>query len=128
MSIPANLKYTANHEWISMEGDIATVGITSHAQEELTDIVFVELPEVGRVCDSEEGIAVVELVKTASDIYAPLAGEIVQANDSLEADPALVNTDPHGKGWIFKMKINDLASLEALLNADEYLAHIGGGS
>jgi len=125
MSIPANLKYTADHEWISMEGDIATVGITYHAQEELTDIVFVELPEIGRVCDAEEGIAVVDSVKTASDIYAPLAGEIVEANDGLEADPSLVNTDPHGKGWIFKMKVNDMADLESLMNADAYIAHIG---
>jgi len=125
MSIPANLKYTADHEWISMEGDIATVGITYHAQEELTDIVFVELPEIGRVCNAEEGIAVVESVKAASDIYAPLAGEIVEANDGLEADPSLVNTDPHGKGWIFKMKVNDMADLESLMNADAYIAHIG---
>lgn len=126
MSVPANLKYTADHEWVSLDGEIATVGITQHAQEELTDIVFVELPEVGRECEEEEGIAVVESVKAASDIYAPLAGEIVEANIDLEADPALVNTDPHGKGWIFKMKVKDLADVEKLMDADAYSSHIGG--
>ena len=126
MSIPANLKYTADHEWISMEGDVATVGITNHAQEELTDIVFVELPEVGCECHAEEGIAVVESVKAASDIYAPLSGEIVEANAKLEDDPALVNTDPHGEGWIFKMKVSDITSVDALMNADAYTTHIGG--
>lgn len=126
MSVPANLKYTADHEWVALEGDIATVGITQHAQEELTDIVFVELPEIGRECEEEEGIAVVESVKAASDIYAPLAGEIVEANIDLEADPALVNTDPHGNGWIFKMKVKDVADVEALMDADAYNSHIGG--
>ncbi|MGJ8657161.1 MAG: glycine cleavage system protein GcvH [Akkermansiaceae bacterium] len=126
MSIPANLKYTADHEWIALEGDVATVGITEHAQEELTDIVFVELPEIGRECVEEEGIAVVESVKAASDIYAPLAGEIVETNLDLEADPGLVNTDPHGKGWIFKMKIQDLTDVESLMDAAAYTAHIGG--
>ncbi len=126
MSVPANLKYTVDHEWIALEGDVATVGITQHAQEELTDIVFVELPEIGRECEEEEGIAVVESVKAASDIYAPLAGEIVEANIDLEADPALVNTDPHGKGWIFKMKVKDLADVEALMDAEAYTSHIGG--
>ncbi len=128
MSLPENLKYTADHEWIALEGGIVTVGITDHAQEELTDIVFVELPEIGRVCEAEEGIAVVESVKAASDIYAPLAGEIVEANNDLVADPALVNTDPHGKGWIFKMKVKDLADVDALMDADAYNSHIGGNS
>ena len=126
MSVPENLKYTADHEWIALEGDIATVGITNHAQEELTDIVFVELPEIDRECDAEEGIAVVESVKAASDIFAPLAGIIVAVNHDLEDDPALVNTDPHGKGWIFKMKVNDLADIDALMDAVAYTAHIGG--
>jgi glycine cleavage system H protein len=128
MNIPENLKYTVDHEWIALEGDVVTVGITHHAQEELTDIVFVELPEIGRECEAEEGIAVVESVKAASDIYAPLAGEIVEANIDLEADPALVNTDPHGKGWIFKMKVNNLADVEALMDAVAYNSHIGGNS
>ena len=126
MSVPENLKYTADHEWIALEGDIATVGITNHAQEELTDIVFVELPEIDRECNAEEGIAVVDSVKTASDIFAPLAGIIVAVNHDLEDDPALVNTDPHGKGWIFKMKVNDLADIDALMDAVAYTAHIGG--
>lgn len=126
MSIPANLKYTADHEWISLEGDVATIGITEHAQEELTDIVFVELPEIGRECNEEEGVAVVESVKAASDIYAPLAGEIVGINLDLEADPGLVNTDPHGKGWMFKMRVKDLADVEALMDAAAYTSHIGG--
>jgi glycine cleavage system H protein len=126
MSVPANLKYTADHEWISLDGDIATVGITQHAQEELTDIVFVELPEIGRECEVADGVAVVESVKAASDIYAPLAGEIVETNIDLEADPALVNTDPHGRGWIFKMKVRDVADVAALMDADAYTSHIGG--
>ncbi len=126
MSLPSNLKYTSDHEWIALEGDVATVGITNHAQEELTDIVFVELPEIGRECEEEEGVAVVESVKAASDIYAPVAGEIVGANDALEGDPALVNTDPHGEGWIFKIKVKDVADVAALMDADAYSAHIGG--
>jgi len=126
MSVPENLKYTADHEWISLEGDIITVGITNHAQEELTDIVFVELPEMDRDCNAEEGVAVVESVKAASDIFAPIAGVISEVNNDLEGDPALVNTDPHGKGWIFKMKVKDLADVEALMDATAYTAHIGG--
>ena len=126
MSVPENLRYTSDHEWILLENGVATVGITEHAQEELTDIVFVELPEVGRECEEEEGIAVVESVKAASDIYAPIAGEIVEANELLEGDPALVNTDPHGQGWIFKIKVNDEADVAALLDAAAYNAIIGG--
>lgn len=126
MSVPANLKYTADHEWISLEGDVATVGITQHAQEELTDIVYVELPKIGYECVEEESIAIIESVKAASDIYAPVAGEIVDTNGALDADPAIVNTDPHGEGWIFKIKVKDLADVAALMDADGYVAHIGG--
>jgi len=125
MSLPENYRYTADHEWISVEGDIATVGITNHAQEELTDIVFVELPEVGRECKAEEGIAVVESVKAASDIYAPIDGEITEANEALEADPALINTAAHDDGWIFKIKISNPAQLDSLMDAAAYLSHIG---
>jgi glycine cleavage system H protein len=125
MSVPENFKYTADHEWILIEGDVATVGITDHAQEELTDIVFVELPEVGRECDAEEAIAVVESVKAASDIYAPISGEVVGANEELEADPSLVNTDPHAGGWIFKIKLSDPSQVEGLMDAAAYSAHIG---
>lgn len=125
MSVPENYRYTTDHEWVAVEGDIATVGITDHAQEELTDIVFVELPEVGRECDAEEAIAVVESVKAASDIYAPISGEIVEANEALEADPSLVNSAAHTDGWIFKIKIADQSQVEALMDAAAYSSHIG---
>jgi len=125
MSVPADLKYTADHEWIALDGEIATVGITDHAQEELTDIVYVELPEVGLECEAEQGIAVVESVKAASDIYAPLAGEVVETNIDLDADPSLVNSAPHGKGWMFKMKVQNLEDVEKLMNAEAYTSHIG---
>lgn len=126
MSIPSNYKYTKDHEWVSLDGDIATVGITDHAQEELTDIVFVELPEAGTQCSAEEGVAVVESVKAASDIYSPVDGEIIEGNAALEGEPSLVNTDPHNEGWIFKIKVSDQAQVEALMSAEEYTAHIGG--
>ena len=125
MSVPENFRYTSDHEWVLLEGEVATVGITDHAQEELTDIVFVELPEVGRECETEEAIAVVESVKAASDIFAPVAGEIVGANEELESDPGLVNTDPHAKGWIFKIKVSDPAEVAALMDAAAYSEFIG---
>jgi len=125
MNVPDNLRYTSDHEWILLEGDVAKVGITDHAQEELTDVVFVELPEEGRCCDAEDPIAVVESVKAASDIYAPIAGEIVEGNAELEADPALANTDPYGAGWIFKIRVKDTAAVEALMSADDYKGLLG---
>ncbi len=125
MSIPENYRYTSDHEWISVEGDVATVGITDHAQEELTDIVFVELPDVGRVCDAQEAVAVVESVKAASDIYAPLSGEILEGNEALESDPSLVNTAAHEDGWIFKIRLSDPSQLDSLMDAAAYAAHIG---
>ena len=125
MTLPENYRYTTDHEWVSVEGDVATVGITDHAQEELTDIVFVELPEIGRECEAEDAIAVVESVKAASDIYAPINGEIVGANEALEGEPALVNTDPHVTGWVFKMKIADMSQVEALMDVAGYSAFIG---
>ena len=125
MSVPGNFKYTADHEWLLVEGDVATVGITDHAQEELTDIVFVELPDVGRECEAEEAIAVVESMKAASDIYAPVDGEIIEANEELEGDPSLVNTDPYAGGWIFKIKLSDLSKIDGLMDATAYSAHIG---
>jgi glycine cleavage system H protein len=125
MSIPQNFRYTSDHEWILLEDGVATIGITDHAQEELTDIVFVELPELGRECDAEEPVAVVESVKAASDIYAPLAGEIVAVNEELESDPALVNTDPHAQGWIFKIKLSDPAQFDALMEPAAYAELIG---
>ena len=125
MNVPENLRYTSDHEWILLEGDIATVGITDHAQEELTDVVFVELPDEGRSCDAADPVAVVESVKAASDIYCPIAGEIVTGNVDLEADPSLINTAPYDGGWIFKVKVADKAAVEALMDADGYKSLIG---
>ena len=125
MNVPANLRYTSNHEWVLLEGDVAKVGITDHAQEELTDVVFVELPDEGRTCDAEDPVAVVESVKAASDIYAPLAGEIVAGNADLEADPSLINTDAYGAGWIFQIRLNDPSSVEGLMDSDAYSALLG---
>ncbi|PAW61912.1 MAG: glycine cleavage system protein H [Verrucomicrobiia bacterium Tous-C3TDCM] len=125
MNIPTDLKYNSSHEWVRLEGDIATVGITDHAQAELTDVVFVELPAVGKSVDLGDPTAVVESVKAASDIYAPISGEIVEGNPEVEADPALVNTDPYGKGWIFKMRVKDIASVDSLMDAAGYGAMIG---
>ena len=125
MSYPENFRYTKDHEWVLLEGDVATVGITDHAQDELTDIVFVELPDLGRQCDAEEAVAVVESVKAASDIYAPIAGEVVEANAELESDPGLVNTSAHSDGWIFKVKVNDVSAVDSLMDAAAYAAFIG---
>lgn len=124
MNIPADLRYQTSHEWVRLEGDVITVGITDHAQEELTDVVFVELPAVGRTVDPGDPTAVVESVKAASDIYAPVGGEVVEANPEVEADPSLVNTDPYGKGWIFKIKVKNAADVEGLMDAAAYQAHI----
>ena len=125
MNVPQNLRYNKSHEWVLLEGDIATVGISDHAQEELTDVVFVELPPVGKTVDIGDPTAVVESVKAASDIYAPISGEVVEANAAVEADPSLVNSDPYGKGWIFKLKVKDAGQLEQLLDAGGYEALIG---
>jgi len=118
MTIPADLKYTNDHEWVRIEGDTATFGITDHAQEALGDIVFVELPETGRTVAAGEAYAVVESVKAVSDVYAPVAGEIIAVNEALEGEPELVNTDSYGAGWIAKVKIGE-GQVE-LLNDDEY--------
>lgn len=125
MNVPADLRYKSSHEWVRLEGDIATVGISDHAQEELTDVVFVELPAVGRVVDADDPTAVVESVKAASDIYAPIAGEVIDVNPDVEADPSLVNSDPYGRGWIFKLRVRNEGDIETLLTPDEYLAQIG---
>ncbi len=119
MTIPANLKYTKDHEWVRIEGDIATFGISDHAQEALGDIVFVELPEIGREVNAGEAYAVVESVKAVSDVYAPLAGEVIEVNEELEGEPEKVNTDAYGTGWIAKIKITSDASVE-LMSDDEY--------
>lgn len=125
MNVPSDLKYAESHEWVRIEGNIATVGITDHAQEELTDVVFVEVPEEDLDLEAGDPAAVVESVKAASDIYAPLSGVIVEGNQLLADDPALVNTDPYGKGWIFKIKMMDSAELDQLLTPEQYKAQIG---
>jgi glycine cleavage system H protein len=125
MNIPDSLRYTESHEWLRLDGDIATVGITDHAQSELSDVVFVETPKPGKTAAAREAVAVVESVKAASDIYAPVAGEIIEVNSALASNPALVNTDPYGEGWIFKMKVADTAQIAALKDAKAYAAHIG---
>ena len=125
MKVPDDLRYNRSHEWIRLEGDTATVGISDHAQEELTDVVFVELPELGRAVDAGDPTAVVESVKAASDIYAPVSGEVVEVNDAVEGDPSLVNTDPYGAGWIFKLKVKDAAQVEGLMDAAAYTSMIG---
>jgi glycine cleavage system H protein len=124
MSTPADLRYASSHEWVRLEGDIATVGISDHAQEELTDVVFVELPAVGKTVDPGDPTAVVESVKAASDIYAPVGGEVVEVNPEVEADPSLVNTDPYGKGWIFKLKVNDVEHVTKMMDAAAYQEQI----
>jgi glycine cleavage system H protein len=124
MNIPTDLRYASSHEWVRLEGEIATVGISDHAQEELTDVVFVELPAVGKSVDAADPTAVVESVKAASDIYAPVGGEVVEVNPDVEADPSLVNTDPYGKGWIFKLKVKDAEQVSKLMDAEAYGAQI----
>ena len=125
-NIPSDLKYAKSHEWVRVSGDTATVGITDHAQAELTDIVFVELPAVGRKVKAGEACAVVESVKTASDIYSPVSGEIIEVNPAVVENPALVNTDPHAAGWFYKIKLSNVAEVNALLSPDDYKKQIGG--
>ena len=125
MNIPENLRYATSHEWILVEGDTGTVGITDHAQAELTDIVFAEPPAIGKSVKAGDVAAVVESVKAASDIYAPVSGEVVERNEAIEADPSLLNTDPFGAGWIFKIRIAEAAELAALKDAVAYCEQIG---
>ena len=125
MNIPENLRYANSHEWILVEGDTGTVGITDHAQAELTDIVFAEPPAIGKSVKAGDVAAVVESVKAASDIYAPVSGEVVERNEAIEADPSLLNTDPFGAGWIFKIRISDAAELADLKDAAAYRQQIG---
>ncbi|HEX7570286.1 MAG TPA: glycine cleavage system protein GcvH [Verrucomicrobiae bacterium] len=125
-NIPSDLKYLKSHEWVRVSGDTGTVGITDHAQHELTDIVFVELPAVGRQVKAGEACAVVESVKTASDIYSPVSGEITEVNPAVVDNPALVNTDPHAAGWFYKIKLSNAAEVNALLSPADYQKQIGG--
>jgi glycine cleavage system H protein len=120
MSVPAELKYTEEHEWVRVEGEIAVVGITHFAQGELGDIVYVEIETEGETLDKQEVFGSVEAVKTVSDLYMPVSGEIVAFNTNLESNPELVNTDPYGEGWMIKIKLSDTSELDHLLTADVY--------
>jgi len=124
-NIPADLKFAKSHEWARLEGDTAVVGISDHAQHELTDVVFVELPPVGKKVKAGESCAVVESVKTASDIYSPLSGEIIETNKAVVENPALTNTDPYGAGWFFKIKLSAATEATGLLTPEQYQRQIG---
>ena len=124
MNVPDDLEYTATHEWIRLEGEDARVGITDHAQAELTDIVYVELPKVGAAVAPKQPVAVVESVKAASDIYSPIGGTITEVNTALESNPALVNTDPYGEGWLFRVRMEAGEEVEQLLDPGSYRKQI----
>lgn len=126
MEIKPELKYTKDHEWISIDGEIATIGITDYAQGELGDIVYVEIESLGEELSKEEIFGSVEAVKTVSDLFIPVSGEITEMNENLEDNPELINDDPYGDGWIIKMKISDISELASLLSADDYKDLIGG--
>ena len=126
MNIPAELKYTKDHEWVSVEGDVATVGITDFAQGELGDIVYVEVETLDETLEMEAVFGTVEAVKTVSDLFLPVSGEIIEFNDALEGEPELVNSYPYGQGWMIKVKISNPSELEELLSAEDYAAIIGG--
>lgn len=125
MNIPSNLKYTKDHEWVLIEGETATVGITDFAQKELGDIVYVEVETLDQTLDKDEVFGTVEAVKTVSDLFLPLSGEIIEFNDSLERTPEDVNSDPYGKGWMVKIKIANSAEIDELLSSDAYKLLIG---
>lgn len=126
MNIPAELKYTKEHEWIKVDDEVATVGITDYAQGELGDIVYVEIETEGETLDAEEVFGTVEAVKTVSDLFMPISGEVLEFNEGLESDPEAVNRDPYGDGWMVKIKISDAGELNSLLSADAYKDLIGG--
>lgn len=125
MNIPANLKYTKDHEWVAVEGDVATVGITHFAQSELGDIVYVEVETLDQTLDKDEVFGTVEAVKTVSDLFLPLSGEVIEFNDSLESEPEVVNSDPYGAGWMVKIKISNMSEIQELLSNEDYAALIG---
>ncbi len=124
-NVPEELKYTDSHEWVNASEDPVIVGITDHAQSELSELVYIELPEVGKAVEKGDSIAVVESVKAASDIYSPVTGEVAEVNTDLEGDPAKLNADPYGVGWLFKMKVTDQSDLDDLLDHEGYAAEIG---
>jgi glycine cleavage system H protein len=125
-NVPSDLKYAKSHEWVRVNGDTATVGITDHAQHELTDVVFVELPDANRQLKAGETCAVVESVKTASDIYSPVSGQVVEVNKAVVDNPALVNTEPYAGGWFYKVKLSQPTELNSLLSPAQYTSQIGG--
>ena len=125
INVPANLKYTKDHEWVKVEGDVAVIGITDFAQHELGDIVYVEIETVGETLDKEEVFGSVEAVKTVSDLFMPISGEVLELNENLDGNPELVNTDPYNEGWMVKVKISDASELEGLLDSEAYKALIG---
>ena len=122
--IPTDLNYASSHEWVSVDGDTAIIGISDHAQEELTELVFIELPEIGRELTAGDPCAVVESVKTASDIYAPVSGQVIETNDALDTEPGTVNEDPYGDGWFFKVRLTDSSELGDLLSPEDYAMQI----
>jgi glycine cleavage system H protein len=125
MNVPSDLRYTADHEWVKLDGDIVTVGVTDFAQGELGDIVFVEVETEGEDLDAEDVFGTIEAVKTVSDLILPLTGEVIEFNEALEDDPALINSDPFGDGWIIKLKMSNVADFESLMDADAYNNTIG---
>jgi glycine cleavage system H protein len=125
MNIPSNLKYTKDHEWVLLEGDVATIGITDFAQKELGDIVYVEVETLDQTLEKDEVFGTVEAVKTVSDLFLPMTGEIIEFNDSLESNPESVNTDPYGKGWMIKVKVANVNDFEELLSSEAYKELIG---
>ena len=122
--VPTDLRYASSHEWANVEGDTATIGISDHAQEELTELVFIELPEVGSQLTAGDPCAVVESVKTASDIYAPVSGQVLEINDALDTDPGTVNEDPYGDGWFFKVRLSNPDEVADLLSDEEYAEQV----
>ena len=128
MNFPADLKYSKSHEWVQTKGASLTCGITDYAQKEISDVVFVEVPKVGRQVKQGEPVAVVESVKAAFDIYSPVSGEIIEANNALEANPVLANQDPYGKGWFFKIKPSNSAELTSLFTSGDYEKHVKEGA
>jgi glycine cleavage system H protein len=124
-NVPSDLKYAKSHEWVRVSGDTATVGITDHAQHELTDVVFVELPEAGRKVKAGEACAVVESVKTASDIYSPVSGEVIEVNKAVTENPGLVNSDPYAAGWFYKLKLANPGDVNSLLTPEQYKTQVG---
>lgn len=125
MNIPSELKYTKDHEWLKVDGDVATIGITDFAQSELGDIVYVEVETVDETLDVEEVFGTVEAVKTVSDLFMPVSGEIIEFNEELESAPESVNSDPYGAGWMIKVKLSDMSQLDSLMSADEYKDLVG---